>query len=155
MGKCSWWRETLKPFCRRSWNPTLRKVREGWGTRQTKINPNVKSVGQECPTHTDCFNSNSKGKSKINTKVKSIGQECPTHTGCFNSNSKGKSKINTKVKGVGRSVQPTRAASTSAGKTKINTNVKGVGQECPTHTGNTKGNDTSHFPAGCSTHSHL
>jgi hypothetical protein len=48
----------------------------------TNINPNVKSVGQECPTHT----------SNINPNVKSVGQECPTHTG----------NPSPKVKGVGR-----------------------------------------------------
>src|SRR5438105_2081555 len=48
-------------------------VPEG-GPFQTK----VKSVGQECPTHTG------------NTNVKSVGQECPTHTG------------NTNVNGVGQ-----------------------------------------------------
>jgi hypothetical protein len=49
---------------------------------QSNVNPNVKSVGQECPTHTG--NVNPKGRGKINGKVKGVGQECPTHTSNIN-----------------------------------------------------------------------
>ena len=70
-----------------------------------KIDPKVKGVGQECPTHTGKPNRN--GKGNINPKIKGVGQECPTHT-C-------KPNIN--------------------GKSNSNPNVKGVGQECLSHTG--------------------
>ena len=41
MQSCRWWLERLDPFCRRSWNPTLRKVREGWGTRPSPIDVSI------------------------------------------------------------------------------------------------------------------
>jgi hypothetical protein len=84
----------------------------------------VKSVGQECPTHTSSPNTNGKGNPKMNPKVKSVGQECPTYTCNFKINGKGNSNFNP--------------------------NVKGVGQECPTHTSRlAHGCVTSRVPLSC------
>jgi len=47
------------------------------GKSKRNFNPNVKGVGQECPTHTGNLNINCKTKIKVN----GVGQECPTHTG--------------------------------------------------------------------------